>query len=104
MNFAGTTVQSLTFPSRRIFGNRSVTLSHERRRLLETYLNALIQTCAGLKPCPLHNNPSKKALIDFSAFFEDVTDNGIGAEIAHSSSEQRSNNSIPNSPRSDDSD
>ena len=104
LTFVGSTVQSLTFPSRRLFGNRSVSVSHERRALLETYLNALIQICAGLKPCPLHNNPSKRALIQFSAFFEDaIVDNDIGADIANIS-EQTLNSSIPNSPRSDNSD
>ena len=87
----GSAVHCLAFPSRRLFGNRSNHIAHERKRMLQTYLNTLIQTCACLKPCPLAKSLSKKSLIDFSSFFEDdVIDNQV-------------KDSIPNSPRSDNS-
>ena len=87
----GSTVHALAFPSRRLFGNRSNYIAHERKRMLQTYLNTLIQTCASLQPCPLAKSLSKKSLIDFSSFFEDdIIDNQV-------------KDSIPNSPRSDNS-
>merc|ERR1719288_100023 len=87
----GSSVQSLAFPSRRLFGNRSNYIAHERKRMLQTYLNTLIQTCACLKPCPLAKSLSKTSLIEFSSFFEDdIKDNQV-------------KDSIPNSPRSDNS-
>ena len=59
--------------------------------MLQTYLNTLIQTCACLKPCPLAKSLSKTSLIEFSSFFEDdIKDNQV-------------KDSIPNSPRSDNS-
>ena len=104
--FSGASIQSLAFPSRRLFGNRSTNLAHERKRLLQKYLNALIQTCANIDMCALYQNASKKALIQFSSFFEDtIIDNSdINHTEQHMSSvEQGIHNSIPNSPRSDNS-
>merc|ERR1719510_1240621 len=96
----GSTIHNLSFPSRRLFGNRSNHIAVERKRMLQAYLNTLIQTCACLKPCPLSKYLNKKTLIEFSTFFEDDV-------IAESCSkidqhvEQNLNSSIPNSPKSE---
>ena len=57
--------------------------------------------------CTLYQNPSKKALIQFSSFFEDtlIDNSDINQIEQHMSSplQQGMENSIPNSPRSDNS-
>ena len=68
--------------------------------MLQAYLNTLIQCCACLKPCPLSKNLNKKALIEFSTFFED----DIIAESypkIDQPMEQSLNASVPNSPTSE---
>jgi hypothetical protein len=70
--------------------------------MLQAYLNTLIQTCASLKPCPLSKNRNKKALIEFSTFFEDDIIAESYSKIDQTV-EQPLNGSIPNSPKSENS-
>ena len=67
----GSVVNTIPFPSRRLFGNKSEHLAQERRQLLQRYLNTLIQSCSEIAQCPLHKNPTKDAMVKFAAFFED---------------------------------
>ena len=66
----GPTVQGLNFPSRRIFGNTSETVSHQRQLQLQTYLNGLVQRCSLVPASPLFQKPYQAALLEFSTFFE----------------------------------
>ena len=70
----GQMVTTISFPARRIFGNKSCNVAQERRQLLQRYLNTLIQSCAEVGRCPLYQNPTKPALIKFAAFFEQCSD------------------------------
>ncbi len=58
------------FPSRRLFGSTSEQVSQERRCQLQTYLNALLRSCATAPETPLFRTPTRDALVAFSGFFE----------------------------------
>ena len=66
----GPTVTGLNFPSRRLFGNTSETVSHQRQLQLQTYLNGLVQRCSLIQASPLFQKPYQAALLEFSTFFE----------------------------------
>ncbi len=70
----GSPVQTLPFPSRRLFGSASDTVSLERQRSLQSYLVQLIRVCSDIPTCPLHGRADKEALINFSYFFEPSSD------------------------------
>lgn len=66
----GATVTGLSFPSRRLFGNTSKTVSHQRQLQLQTYLNSLVQRCSLIPASPLYQSSCQAALVDFSDFFK----------------------------------
>ncbi|XP_066142639.1 kinesin-like protein Klp98A isoform X2 [Euwallacea fornicatus] len=63
-------VSSISFPSKKFFGNTE-TVAQSRKRQLEFYLKRLIDTCKSLPSCPLaYGGPiTKSALVSFSPFF-----------------------------------
>ena len=69
---------ALPFPSRRIFGNKSESVSGERQKQLTTYMNCLMLTLAKIESCPLFGQPHKKSVQKLSGFFhesaEEVTE------------------------------
>jgi hypothetical protein len=65
----GPIITALPFPSRRLFGNRSSSVSGERQKQLCGYLNVLLLTLVKIESCPLYKNPTKNALLKLSAFF-----------------------------------
>lgn len=65
----GPIITALPFPSRRLFGNRSSSVSGERQKQLCGYLNVLLLTLVKIESCPLYKNPTKNALLNLSAFF-----------------------------------
>nr|CAD7200653.1 unnamed protein product [Timema douglasi] len=71
-NKYGSPVAALPFPPRHFFSKTSESLARKRRKLLEDYLQRLLDVCSELQCCPLNScrpNPSKLALLEFSAFF-----------------------------------
>ena len=69
-NRYGLPVQSLPFPSRRLFGSTSENVSLERQEQLERYVNALIQVCSlDIPHSPLYRNPCSASLLALSNFF-----------------------------------
>nr|CAD7401410.1 unnamed protein product [Timema cristinae] len=71
-NKYGSPVAALPFPPRHFFSKTSESLARQRRKLLEDYLQRLLDVCSELQWCPLNScrpNPSKLALLEFSAFF-----------------------------------
>ena len=65
----GKNVQVLPFPTRRIFGNRSETVSEERQTQLMAYLNVLLLTLLKIPSCPIYKNPTQDGVLQLSAFF-----------------------------------
>ncbi|KAJ9577313.1 hypothetical protein L9F63_006152 [Diploptera punctata] len=68
----GSQVEALSFPPRRLFGKNSESLARQRRKKLEDYLRSLLEVCSNIESCPLYScreNPTKLALLEFSAFF-----------------------------------
>ncbi|CAG2062536.1 unnamed protein product [Timema podura] len=54
------------------YSKTSESLARQRRKLLEDYLQRLLDVCSDIHCCPLNicrSNPSKLALLEFSAFF-----------------------------------
>lgn len=88
MSVYGQIITGLPFPSRRIFGNRSETVSGERQKQLMAYLNVLLLTLVKVEGCPLFKNPSKLGVQKLSAFFH---------EDAKEALEVNSQNNIPES-------
>nr|CAD7441039.1 unnamed protein product [Timema bartmani] len=71
-NKYGSPVAALPFPPRHFFSKTSESLARQRRKLLEDYLQRLLDVCSDIHCCPLNicrSNPSKLALLEFSAFF-----------------------------------
>lgn len=77
-NVYGPLITALPFPSRRIFGNKSESVSGERQKQLTTYMNCLMLTLAKIESCPLFGQPHKKSVQKLSGFFhesaEEVTE------------------------------
>ena len=70
----GPSVQSLSFPSRRLFGSTSDAVCQERQGALQAYLASLIRICSAIPSCPLHEDSTREALVNFSYFFEPSND------------------------------
>nr|CAD7588203.1 unnamed protein product [Timema genevievae] len=71
-NKYGSPVAALPFPPRHFFSKTSESLARQRRKLLEDYLQRLLDVCSDIHCCPLNicrSNPSKLALLEFSTFF-----------------------------------
>merc|ERR1711874_874220 len=62
-------VNKLQFPNRKIFGSMSATVSNERQRELQTYLNRLIATGCKLSSSPLYKEQTRESLARFAPFF-----------------------------------
>jgi len=73
----GSMVTTISFPARRLFGNKSSVVAQERKQMLQRYLNTLIQSCSEVTRCPLYKNPTKAALVKFAAFFEPCSEDKI---------------------------
>jgi len=83
-NRYGPSVQSLSFPARKLFGSRSDSVSAERQRELQSYLNSLVTAVSKIPSCPLFKDGnSRDALTAFSTFFQ--TNNGGQSEVRESS-------------------
>lgn len=70
----GESVASIPFPSRRLFGNKSDHVSHERQRQLQSYLNTLLlvlSTKVTTTNCSLYRSPFKSSLMQLSGFFQE---------------------------------
>ncbi len=70
-NAYGSIVTALPFPSRRLFGNKSASVSHERQAQLSAYLNFLLLTLSKVETSPIYMTPTKAALMELSSFFHE---------------------------------
>lgn len=66
----GPSVQFLQFPSRKIFGSKSESVSTERQRELTAYLNRLVSVLTKLAGTPLYQQQSRLALQRVDNFFQ----------------------------------
>ena len=71
-------VTSLPFPSRKLFGSKSDSVSTERQRDLQHYLNNLIFACSKIAGCPLQSGLNRENLAALSTFFQ--TNNAESSE------------------------
>jgi hypothetical protein len=69
MSIYGKAVTVLPFPTRRIFGSRSETVSGERQTQLMGYINILLLTLLKIPSCPIYKNPTQDGVLKLSAFF-----------------------------------
>jgi len=65
----GEVIAKLPFPSRKLFGSKSETVSSERQKELQTYLNRLIATGCKISTSPLYTDQTRESLARFSPFF-----------------------------------
>lgn len=70
----GSAVQFLQFPSRKLFGSKTESVSSERQVDLQTYLNRLVSVCCKLPGSPLYKSQSRSQLETFSTFFQTSPD------------------------------
>ena len=63
-------VTSLPFPSRKLFGSKSDSVSTERQRDLQHYLNNLIFACSKIVGSPLQSGLNRENLAALSTFFQ----------------------------------
>ena len=71
-------VTSLPFPSRKLFGSKSDSVSTERQRDLQHYLNNLIFACSKIVGSPLQSGLNRENLAALSTFFQ--TNNAESSE------------------------
>ena len=71
-------VTSLPFPSRKLFGSKSDSVSTERQRDLQHYLNNLVFACSKIVGCPLQSGLNRENLAALSTFFQ--TNNAESSE------------------------
>lgn len=69
----GPAVQFLQFPSRKIFGSKSESVSTERQRELTSYLNRLVSVLSKLPGTLLHAQQSRESLERTATFFQDIS-------------------------------
>lgn len=74
----GQAITCLPFPSRKLFGSKSDTVSTERQRDLQHYLNNLLFTCTKISSCPLKTGLNRENLAALSTFFQ--TNNAESSE------------------------
>ena len=74
----GPAITSLPFPSRKLFGSKSDSVSSERQRDLQLYLNNLLFACSKISACPLRSGVSRENLAALSTFFQ--TNNAESSE------------------------
>ena len=66
----GPAVQFLQFPSRKIFGSKSESVSTERQRELTSYLNRLVSVLGRQPGTPLYANQNRESLERIATFFQ----------------------------------
>jgi len=74
----GPTITSLPFPSRKLFGSKSDSVSSERQRDLQLYLNNLLFACSKISASPLRSGVNRENLAALSTFFQ--TNNAESSE------------------------